>query len=329
MRCSGARPPVTVLRALRRCVAAVAPAACICLLLPAETPATSPTLVIDPLFVDLGRFSAVGSLDSEISLGKTEIRVLSRQDWRLEVALAEPVCRLEDSLPLATADSRSTVPPVLQEILDLCPSILTSHPGSDEWWKMEIDWREIGAALEQALHPAASPGTYQAMLLARILGREGEPLTGCSQVAIRFDILRWTQLSADIPEIEISTDFATGVLQSEQASLLMTGNSAWRLRAAQAGVLISEDGEREIPQASLTICVPSSGTGGSWKSTGSGFQTLRPQPITIGCGDSPTASAVPWEEIPIVVRLESDGPLPAGRYRTELVFRVSAQEPSP
>lgn len=276
---------------------------------------------IEPPFADLGRLCLAGGIESDVNPGRTVIHIESSEEWQLEVTMPDLVRRVRDGESLLkTARDRQGLSP-LEQILGMRPCVLTAGPGSITRTELVVDWHRIARALEQVLDPAVPPGTYQAVLLARLIGGGGSVLTEAVRVTVQFEITGWVELPADLLQIEIPTDYrGTGLLESQSASVLVAGNTAWELAVAQTVELVSLDGEETLPRASLEVCVPPSGIG---------YLPVGSESVEIARGTPSTTGSGVMEEIPIVFRLESDGPLPAGRYQATLVFKVRAQEPLP
>lgn len=291
------------------------------LMLSTQACASAAALKVEPAFCDLGTFSSTDPLECNITFGKTTVRVLSEDDWRIEVTMPEPVHRLSDGLKLTGLPSEDRLSSIPKDLLEHRPWTAATGPGSPEWQAFEIDWREIGREFQLLLDTRTPPGTYEAVLLVRLTDAAAAPLTDFTRVTVGLHVSRWVNLSQDLTPIEVSVDSdAKGVIQSEPTTILVTGNTAWELRVVQAGEITSEGGEMEIRGAKFTVCVPKDGVQ---------YLELGPEAVAIARGDAPAASSTPTEEIPILLRLESDEPLPAGRYRTTIIFEVSAQEPSP
>jgi hypothetical protein len=253
-------------------------------------------------------------------------------DWQIEILMPVAPRRVDDSgQPLGL---RRPIPPspIPEGLFALRPCIVAAGPPSERWHELEVDWREVGSALERILDPLTPPGTYQASLLARLVDREGRALTDCVGATVRFDIAGWVRMSEEIPPVEITFDggdLVGQVFESCVTSILMTGNTAWQLDVAQAGMLTSEDGQTEIPRASFTVSVPRAGPGDESQAAQPGTLALDGNPLTIYAEDSAPSGDEGFLEIPVVVRVDSDEPLPAGRYRLTLVFEARAQEPLP
>jgi hypothetical protein len=79
----------------------------------------------------------------------------------------------------------------------------------------------------------------------------------------------------------------------------------------------------------LALLVPGGDLPVGIEPASSGYLSIGENPCTIAFGHPEGSPSGSLEEVPIVVRLESDIPLPAGRYWMTLVFEASAKEPLP
>ena len=276
---------------------------------------------IEPTFADLGCVCLANGVESDVNPGRTVIHITSSEEWRFEVTMPDAVRRLHDgeSLLRTISDGRELSP--LDQILGMRPCVLAQGSGSETQTDLAVDWAEITRGLEQLLDPAMPPGTYQAVLLARLIGRSGSDLSEPVRVTVQFEITGWVKLHADLLQIEIPTDYlGTALGESQPVSVPVTGNTAWELAVAQTTELVSLEGNESLPRANLEVCVPPSGIG---------YRPVGSEIVEIASGAPPTTGSGVQEEIPLVFRLASDGPLPAGRYQATLVFKVRAQEPLP
>lgn len=300
-------------------------------LTPAGVVATEPVLLeIVPRAVDLGRLNPVDPLDSEIQFGRTTVRIFSATDWQLEIALASPICRTADGWELPHPDPGVTTI-IPSALFALEPCVVASGDSSASWVAHRLDWVEIGTCLETLLRPESPPGTYAATMLVRLLDTSGSPLLDPIAVAVEFSVAPWVRISDEVPLIEITVDDGewNGASEGVPTSLFVSGNTAWRLGAAQAGDVISDLGLAGIPDPNITALVPPTELPPGTPAMSLGEQVLGPDPIILAEGDPGTSPSAMVVELPVVIRLESDQPLPAGSYRAELVFEVDVHQPLP
>jgi hypothetical protein len=326
--------PGILIADLRPGLALAALAFLICIAVPCGARAENPpaSLEVEPVFCDLGYLSLDTPLDSEIRAGTTHLRVVSSVDWQIEILMPAAPRRLDNGGQ--TLGVRHPVPPTLipEGLFSLQPCVVAAGRSSDHPQQIKLDWREVASALERILDPLTPPGTYQASLLVRLIDGQGRSLADCLTTTVQFDIAGWVRMSEEIPPVEMNLDGASlvgEVFISNVTSILMTGNTAWQLSVAQAGEMVSEDGRTEIPRASLTVSVPREIPGGESKVVPPGSLGVDGDLVTVYIEDSAPDPDGNFAEIPVVVRLDSDEPLPAGRYRLTLVFEARAQEPLP
>jgi len=288
-------------------------------------------LDIDPALCDLGLLSPEDPLDSEMTPGKTTVRLLSSGDWRIEIVLAGPIRRLNDGLELPPPDPSEVIAPIPGELFSLLPSTVASGEGSNEWQELEVDWREVATALEHGLDVNSMSGVYGSSLIARLVDPEGQSLTAGIHVTVQFEVSRWVRVSEGIADIDLS--FAAGdwdvINETASTSLLVGGNVSWRLSSARVGEMSNEEGLTDLPVPGIAVYVPGEELAPGLEPAVAGYVTLGEEPVTIVLANPESPSSGSLEDIPIVVRLEADEPLPAGRYRMTLVFEASAAQPLP
>jgi hypothetical protein len=175
------------------------------------------------------------------------------------------------------------------------------------------------------------PGLYATTLVARLVDFEGEALTEGVSITVQFEVSRWVHVSPDIPEIRMTfRDGDWDVFNVYDATTVrVEGNDAWQLRAAHLGDVVSEEGLTGLPPVTLAVYVPEADLEPGLDAASSGSVGLGSDPVTIVSGYPESPSSGLFTEIPVFVRLDSDQPLPAGRYRMTLVFEASAQGPLP
>jgi hypothetical protein len=299
---------------------------------PAWGQSADPTayLLVETSLCDLGQLSPGDPSQSSIQAGKVRVRVLSLEDWSLETRLGSPFQRESDGQELQFEDPARATPPLTPDLLLGHPVVAASGEGSRDERSFEVDVWTLGAALETTLESDVPPGAYRAVVLARLVDGQGQSLAEAEPVTVRFELVPWAGLTPDIPPVEFGVhtlDWNT-LLEGEPTVVRVAGNSTWQLRVARAGELVNEQSGAEVPGVRVSAQVPGDLPPGA-EPVMSGYLMLGEVPAVIVRGGAAEAPGDLLQEIPVLIRLESDDRLLAGRYRIELVFDIAPEASLP
>ncbi|MFH1689088.1 MAG: hypothetical protein ABIE42_02485 [Candidatus Eisenbacteria bacterium] len=280
---------------------------------------------MDPPLVHLGSFSTLEPLESDLVSGTTDIVIISTEPWWLEVQVAGPIHRISDGLELPMERVPEAYPGIPDEIINLQPYIYNWASGSESPVIISGEWLELSTIVEAYLEPGDPPGTYEAVLFARLLDSDGSPVTGYETLTMQFDVEPWVDLvMTTLPDYEISVPDGTFEGEGDVVLVSLASNTSWVLSVRGTGDLLDEQGGGAIGVSALSVCGEEVGGGITRRPWRSGCETVQLSPTALAAGGEPDPFTVSLVEIPIFFRFEGEPPLPAGRYGASLVFEATA-----
>lgn len=284
-------------------------------------------LEVEPLLVIGGAFSGLDPDKSEITVGSTELRVLSTdEDWRLYVTALEPLRRDGDGLELPMQRFRELFPDLPEEIINFQPHKIRERPAGPDWYVLNQDWQPFQEALQDYLQESDPPGTYRSHLRFELLNDEDIPLTGAVDMTIEFDILEGATVELMIREIAIEVRFEgsdAGRGESFLIPVSLRANTSWTLRLRGSEDTSGES--RQMPLEMLSARVDINPED-EWQAHLPDFEPLSQSPLTVASGLAPRPFTIVDVIIPLQLACDVPITMPSGSYSARIEVTVSVED---
>ena len=284
-------------------------------------------LQVEPEIILGGRFSTMNPDDSEITLGSTEMRVLSTdEDWRLYVTVLEPLRRVRDGFELPVQRFRELFPDIPDELMDFQPHKLKENPAGSEWYVKSQDWQPFQEALQDYLQESDPPGIYRTSLRFELMSHQDTLLTAPVEIEVEFELLESATIEIMTQEIIVEVGFNgsnQGHGESFLIPVLVRSNTSWilKLRGTQE-FATNESGQ--IPLELLSARVDDE-PGQEWNAHLLDFEPLSQTPIMVASGLAPEPFSIVETIVPL--QFACDVPITVfwGRYFTEIELTIEAE----
>jgi hypothetical protein len=285
-------------------------------------------LQVTPPIVIGGRFSAIDPEKSEITVGSTELRILStEEDWRLYVTVLEPLRRVSDGLELPVQRFHALFPDLPNELLNFQPHKLLEKAAAPIWYVKEQDWQTFQEALQDYLEETDPPGTYRTYLRFELTNTQDVSLTEPVEISVEFDLLEGATVEFLTSEIVVEVgyeDSDQGHGESFLIPVLVRANTSWELRLRGTEDYINGE-SGQIPLEMLSARVEPDPEA-EWQALLIGFEPLSLIGLAVASGTEPLPFTITEATIPLQFAGDVPSTIHSGSYETDVEVSVQIPE---